>query len=140
MEGIATVFPAKLPEPVFHRVLAGVLAQHDIVGLNAKCLRRHDLVSLLVRQDSVLMDPGFVREGIPPYDRFVERSGLADDVINSPAGAGNLHRINPSSERIKSRPCTHSHNHFFQSSVPCPFSETVYGAFDLSCATQHAGE
>ena len=82
-----------LLQPRGESVLAGVLAQHDVVHADADGFGRENLVGLLVRQNAVLMDAALMPEGIDADDRLGQRRALADDVVDGLACAGNLRRV-----------------------------------------------
>src|ERR1039457_7579000 len=50
---------------ILQRVTAGVLAQNERRLRDTDVLRTHDLVRPAVLEDAVLVDAGFVREGVP---------------------------------------------------------------------------
>ena len=127
-------------QPVGDRVLAGVLAEHQVVGMDADRLRCEDLVGLLVGQNTVLMNAAFMGKGIAPDNGLVERSGLADDGIDGTAGAGDLRRVDPRLIRPYAGAGFDRHDDFFQSGVAAALTEAVDGAFNLTGAAGHARE
>ena len=81
---------AQLLEPGLEGVVAGVLAQHQVVGTDAHGFRREDFIGLLIGQHAVLVDAALVEEGILAHDGLVQGRGLADDIIDGLAGPVNL--------------------------------------------------
>lgn len=75
-------------QPRGESVLAGVLAQHDVIHADADGFGRENLVGLLVCQNTVLMDATFVPEGVDADNRLGQRRALADDVVHGLAGRG----------------------------------------------------
>src|SRR6185436_18079190 len=73
-------------QPVDEGMSSGMLAEDDAVRLQPHGLRLHDLVSLAVLEDAVLMNSRFMREGVVADDRLVDRDRLADDLREQAAG------------------------------------------------------
>ena len=71
LEGGVGEFVAELRQLVAEGVAARQLAQHQRGLLHADILGTHDLVGLDVLQHAVLMDAGFVAEGVLADDRLV---------------------------------------------------------------------
>ena len=80
-------------------VAAAVLAQHQaafqIVGLKADVLGGHDLVGGLVGEKAVLMDAGFVPEGVVAYDGLVGGHGERGDLGDETTGRHDLLGVDP---------------------------------------------
>ena len=93
-EGLVQLGPlqmdAELGQMRPQRVAAGVLAQHD-VGLGQPDVPGvHDLVGGALLQHPVLVDAGFVSEGILAHDRLVGLHHLPGEARDHAAGAGDL--------------------------------------------------
>ena len=58
-------------EAVIQGVAAGMLAQHDIALVDTHRLRGHDLIGAGVLQHAVLVDAGFVGEGVLAHHGLV---------------------------------------------------------------------
>ena len=112
-------------------MVAGVLAQHQVVGADAHGLGGEDLVGLLVGQNAVLMDAALVEEGILAHDGLVEGRGLADNVIDRFAGAVNLGGVQPGRGIIDVLAGAHGHDHLFERGVAGSLAQAVDGAFNL---------
>lgn len=113
-------------------MLAGVLAQHDVVHADADGFGRENFVGLLVRQNAVLMDAALMPEGIDADDRLGQRRALADDVVDGLACAGNLRRVDAAgcvAENVRAR--AHRHHDFLHRGVARAFAQPVDGAFNL---------
>ena len=100
-------------EPLQKGVPPRVLAQHDVVLRDAHILGGHDLVSLPVLQDAMLMDAGFMREGVRADDGLVGRDGLADDPGQMPAGPENLAGLDAGLGAVAVAPGLERHDDLF---------------------------
>src|ERR1700730_18622379 len=68
------------------RVPAAVLAEHQVAARQAHVLGTQDLVGRVVLEHSVLVNAGFVREGVFTHHRLVARDRHAGDAGNEPRG------------------------------------------------------
>ena len=66
-----------------HGVTARVAAEHELLGVLADVLRPHDFVGPRVLQHAVLVDAGFVREGVAPDDRLVRLHRLVGELARA---------------------------------------------------------
>src|SRR4029453_931377 len=80
LELLALEAEADAAQPRLDRVLARVLAQGEPPLLPAPARRGHDLVRERVGEDSVLVDPRLVGEGVAAHDRLVRLRPDAGDV------------------------------------------------------------
>ena len=131
---------AQLLEPGLEGVVAGVLAQHQVVGTDAHGFRREDFIGLLIGQDAVLVDAALVEEGILAHDGLVQGRGLADDIIDGLAGAVNLGGVDAGGGVEDIGAGAQGHDHLFERGVAGPLAQAVDGAFDLGRAALDAGQ
>ena len=104
LEGVVQRLPfdleAQLLQGVAQGVAAGVLAQHDRVRLQADFGRVHDLVGAALLQDTVLVDPGLMREGVAPDHGLVRLHRVAGQAADHAAGAGDLPRDDAGAQAV----------------------------------------
>ena len=93
VQRLALDLEAQLLQRLAQRVAAGVLAQHDRVGLQAHRGGVHDLVGRALLQHAVLVDAGLVRERVAPDDRLVGLHRVAGQARDQPARARQLGRV-----------------------------------------------
>ena len=76
-EGAVHVFLAQIEaqvlQPLIESMAPRVFAHDQPVPGNAYRFRRHDLIGLLMFEHAVLMNPGFMGEGVVADDRLVDR-------------------------------------------------------------------
>ena len=112
-----------------------VLAQHQFVARSTHGLRRYDLIGGGILDHSILMDPGFMRECVPAYDRLVRLHVHASDFGQELAGGKQLLGHDRRLVGIVLSSYPHHHHQLFQRRVPGPFADTIDGALHLSSAS-----
>ena len=60
-----------LSKMAFHRMFAGMLAENNVLCMDADSLRCQDLIRLLIGQYTVLMNTGFMCKCIFSYNCFI---------------------------------------------------------------------
>ncbi len=63
---------AEIVQTVPESSAARMLAEHQLGALPTNVLRVHDLVGRAVFQHAILVDTGFMREGVFAHDRFID--------------------------------------------------------------------
>ena len=136
-EAAVQLFPGQCVSELFKTlcncVTSGMLSENDVVHVESYRLRRHDLVSLLVGKNSVLVYACLVGKSVLSYDRLVDRCCLSDDVVDSLARTVDLRRVDPgvSFELVLS--CPESHYDFLHGSVAGSLTESIDSTLYLSC-------
>ena len=129
---------AELLQPFGEGMPARVLAEHQTVAGQPDALRAHDLVGLLVLQNPVLVDAGFVREGVVAHHRFVDRDQNAGDLRQQAAGGVDLPGVDPHVDGLEDvAPGLDRHHHLFERGVAGALADAVDGAFDLTGPVAH---
>src|ERR1039457_6829710 len=77
---------AEVGAAVGDSVTAAVLADHELAGRNTDGSRIHDFVGRALLEEAILVDAGFVREGVLAYDGLVGLHADADDLGQKLAG------------------------------------------------------
>ncbi len=90
IEGAAVELVAELFAANGEGVTAGVLAQDEFGIGHADRLRRHDFVGQRVLENAILVDAGFVGEGVASDDGLVGLHGDAGDFAQQLAGGEQL--------------------------------------------------
>ena len=121
-------------------VLARMLTQDDVIGLNAHGLGGEDLVGQLVGQNAVLVNARLMSEGVLAHNGLIEGGGLTDDVVDGLAGAPDLGGVDAGLHLINVGAGAHGHDHFFKRSVARALTQAVDGTLDLSRAAQHTAQ
>jgi len=111
---------------------AGVLAQHEFGVGHADGFRSHDLVGQGIFQHAILMDAGFVREGVASDNGFVGLDGDAGDLAEQLAGGKKMLGGNSGFVRIAIVADAHGHDQFFERGVACALTDAIDGALDLA--------
>ena len=112
-------------------VAARMLAQHQPAFLEADRLRPNDLVGGLMLEDSVLVYPRFMGEGVGPDDGLVSGYEHPGQLAHQAAGAGDLPMIEGGGGLIVGLPCLQRHGHFFDGGVSGPLADPVDRSFHL---------
>ena len=79
------------------------------------------------------MDTCFVSKCVATHDRFVALDVEARDLAQQSTGRDQALGDDASGGVIHFAACSHGHDHFFERTVACPFTDSVDGAFDLTC-------
>src|SRR5690606_42086008 len=88
--GFGIEFMAQLFKARPEGVPTGVLTKHDAVGMPADILSAHDLVSFTMLQYAILVNPGFMSEGVGPHNSLV---GLNRKTSNGGYQTGSGHNM-----------------------------------------------
>ena len=104
---------------------------------NTHGFRRDHLIGERILQDSILMNPGLVREGIRAHHGLVWRHGDAGNFREQPAGAIQLVQPQPRAGLIAVGAHGQSHRDFFHGRVSGAFANSVNGALHLARARFH---
>src|SRR5579885_518458 len=118
----------------------GMFTQHQRVLLDTDRLRRHNLVSQSFLQHAVLMNAGFMSEGIAPDNRFVRLNLNARYGREQLTTRINLLRVNTNRIGKKIRSYLKDHYKFFQGSITGALSDAVHGAFNLARSGLNGGD
>src|SRR5580658_8874165 len=86
------------------------------------------------------MDAGFVREGIPPDDRFVRLRTEADDRTQDLARREQVLGVDARLVWIPVVARLHHHHDLFERAVARAFADTVNSAFDLPRSGLHRSQ
>ncbi len=109
-------------------------AQHQRGPRHADVFRADDFVTAPVFEHSVLVDAGFMREGIASDDGLVGLHGFTGHLGQHPTGGEEFRRSHPGLERPPVGAHAGGHHHFLERCVPGTFADAVDGALHLSCA------
>ncbi len=125
-------------QPRKQRVAAGVLAQHQLGPGDADVFRRHDLVGRALLHDAVLVNAGFVGEGVRADDGLVPLDDHAGHLADQTAGAVQLARVH-AGPAVVVLVATHlqSHDELFQRAVARALTQPVDRALDAARAVAH---
>ena len=108
---------------------SGVLTQHQ-AGLGcADHFGAHNFVGLLVLEHAVLVDAGFVGEGIGADNGFVGLDGDAGVIADQFTDAGQLGGIDACRQVVEGAAGMQRHDHFFQGGVAGALADAVDGDF-----------
>ena len=130
----------QLFDPLAERVPAAVLAQYEVRLAQPDVFRTHDFVCRCVLQHAVLMDAGFVREGVLTDDGLVARDMHAGDARHEPARRIQLVCIDAGRRAEVFSARMQRHDDFFQRAVAGAFADAVDGALDLPGAGRDRGQ
>ena len=103
VERVALDDEAELLQRVLERMAAGVLAEHDLVRVEADVAGIHDLERRPLLEDAVLVDARLVGERVAADDRLVRLHDVAGEARDHPAGPRQLGRLDASC-RSRGRP------------------------------------
>ena len=122
------------------RVPAAVLAEHQVSARQADILGAQDLVGRVVLEHPVLVNAGFVREGVFTHHRLVARDRHAGDAGDEPRGGVEAAGMNAGADVEERGARLQRHHHFLQRAVAGALADAVDGALDLPCAGDHRRE
>src|SRR5680860_1287441 len=128
---------AHLLERIGERVAARMLAEHDARALEPDIDRIHDLVGGPFGHHAVLVDPGFMSEGVGADTRLVRGHRIAGEHRDEPRSACDLLRVNDRvapADRLASAQC---HHYFLERAVPGSLAYAIDGDLDLSSPRPH---
>ena len=128
---IAVLIP-HLFHTVFHRRAARARGQVQLNLVQTDGFRSHDFVVFTVLQHAILVNTGGVREGTGTDNRFVGRNRHVADLADGLAGAPDFIVINARIHIHNVFAHLDRHDHFFQRTVTCTFTDTVHRAFYLT--------
>ena len=100
----------------------------------------HDLVGAAVGDHAVLVDAGFVREGVVADDGLVARDAGADHAGEQARGAVESLGADAGLDAVAIRPRAHRHHHFLQRAVAGALADAGDGALDLARAGLDRGQ
>src|SRR5581483_2130885 len=132
VEGLPVDLEAELLERVAKRVAPGVLAEHDLVGLEADVAGVHDLVGAALLEHPVLVDAGLVREGVTAHDRLVRLHWVAGEARDEAARPRQLARVERRVEPVRVAAGPQQHHDLLELAVPGPLPDPVDRALDLA--------
>ena len=131
---------AQRAQALFESMAAGVFAENQRVPLDADAFRAHDFIGQGIVQHAVLMDAGFVGEGVVADDRLVGRRRESGQVLDDAGGAVNLAGIQANLHAEMFAAGGQGHGDFLQRGVAGAFAETVDRAFHLVGAGHDGGD
>ena len=108
-----------------------MLAEDDAFGGEANVFGFHDLVGLAVLEHAVLVDPGFVGEGIASYDRLVARRRAVGDLRQRAAGVHDPRGIDVGGHAERVGAGLQGHDDILERAIAGALTDAVDGAFDL---------
>ena len=117
-----------------------MFAEHELRAREADVFGPHDFVRLAVLQHAVLMDAGFVREGVVADDGFVARDRRADQIGQQARGRIQQRRADVGVELEAVEARAQRHDDFFERRVARAFADAGDGAFDLPRARRERGD
>ena len=88
-------------------------------------------------EHAVLMNAGFVREGVFTDDGFVARNGHAGDLRHQATGRKEARRLNPGVHAEHILAGLDRHDGFLERAIAGTFADAVDGALDLPCPGAH---
>ena len=100
----------------------------------------HDLVSLGVGDDAVLVDAGLMGKGVGAHNGFAGGDGHAGDAGEQLAGLVDLAGIDAGLRAVEIHPGMKGHDHFLQTGVAGPLADAVDGALHLGGARPDTGQ
>ncbi len=116
------------------------LPRTNSVRAQAHVLRLHDFVGAAFLEHAVLMDAGFVGEGVLADDGLVALHVDAGDARDQPAGRAQAFGVDRGADQKVIRACMHGHHDFLEGAIAGPFAQAVDGAFDLASAFLEGGQ
>src|SRR5947207_4623432 len=122
---------AEIVQPRVQRMAAAVLAEHEVAALEADVLGPHHLVRLLVVDHPVLVDAGFVGEGVLPDHRLVARDVESRRSRHHPARRAELLRTDARAQAEEVVARAQRHHHFLERTVPGALADPVDGTLHL---------
>ena len=125
---------------IFQSVAATVFAQDKPAFGNADTFGVDDFVGGLFLQIAVLVNAGFVREGVFPDNGFVWLRAKADHGGEQLAAGVEMFGIDAGCIRINIAARFEAHYHFFKRRIAGTFPDAVDGAFHLTCASLDGSE
>ena len=140
LSDLAVDLVAELLQRRAQRVAAGVLAQHELVGVQPDRRGVHDLVGRALLEDAVLVDARLVGEGVAPDDRLVGLHRVAGQAADEAARAGDLARVDAGAQADVGLARVQEHHDLLERRVARALADAVDRALDLARAGQHAGE
>ena len=119
---------------------SAVLAEDEAVGgRHADVFGAHDGVGGGVLEDAVLVDAGFVGEGVGADDGLVALDGDAGELADEAAGGIELAGLDAGADAVEVAADTQGHDELLQGAVARAFAEAVDGAFDAAGAAFDGG-
>ena len=117
-----------------------MLAEHERIRRTTDLLGSHDLVGQLVFEHAVLVDPGFVREGVLAHDRLVDRHADPGHLREQAARAIDLFHADARLQTEVVATGVERHHHLLPGGVSGALTDSVDRALDLPRTTAHRGE
>src|SRR6204780_5216661 len=121
-------------------IAAGMFSQDQAARRNSHLFRNDNFVGQRIFQDAVLVNSGFMGEGISTDDRFIRRDANASDRAEHPAGGINFLERDIGGGGVMSLPHVQRHDNFFQRRISGALADAVDGAFDLAGAGGYRGQ
>ena len=132
---------AQLLQRALERVAAGVLAEHERVGLEPDGRRVHDLVGRALLEHAVLVDAGLVGERVAADDRLVRLHRVAGEARDQAARARDLARVDAGVQPADVGGArVQQHHDLLERRVARALADPVDRALDLPRARLQAGE
>ena len=110
---------------------AGMLSEHHLVMGQSDRLGSHDLIRCPVREHSVLVNTGLVREGIVAHNRLVRLTAHAGCLGHLARGLPDPGGINPGGHVVVFLAGVQIHHDFLERGVAGALPESVNGTFNL---------
>src|ERR1700710_2316458 len=109
------------------RVAPAMLAEDDAVRRKPDIFRFHDLVGFPILKHAMLMDPGFVSEGIGADDRLVPRWRYVGDLGEGPAGGHDLRGVDAGGDAARIGAGLERHDDILEGATAPPFTNAASG-------------
>src|SRR3984885_13109094 len=132
IEGAAVELIAELFAADGEGVTAGVLAEYESGIGHADGLRGHVFVGQRVLENAILVDAGFVGEGVASDDGLVGLHGHAGDLAQQLAGGEQMFGSDGSFVGIAIVTNAEGHDNFFERGIAGALADAIDGAFNLA--------
>src|SRR5439155_8861086 len=119
------------------RVPSAVFSQHQPSLGHPHAPGVDDLVRGFLLQVTVLMDAGFVREGVAAHDGLIGLRAEGNDGTQHLARCEEMFGVNPGRVRVEIVAGLHDHHDFLERAVARTLADAVDGALDLPGAGLH---
>src|SRR5215212_1288802 len=115
-----------------------MLAEHDLVRLEPDVAGVHDLVGRALLQDTILVNPGLVCEGVSPHNCLVRLDAITGEAGDHSAGPRKLTRVHLRVEAMNVAACPKQHHDLLERAISGPLSDPIDRALHLTGARQDA--
>src|SRR3989440_2569208 len=132
---------AQLAQACIQSMTPGVLAKHEFGIGPSDGLGCHDLVSEWVFEHAILVDAGFMGEGVCPDDGFIGLHRYTGEPAYQLACGEQFLRVDACIGVAKAiGPCAQRHYDFFHGGIACTLTQAIDGYFDLARTSFDGGQ